>query len=102
MKNECNPYQESQIVTLKLSCGLLMLHLISYQCINRTERLDNYTATLPNTILLELCRAVRQPTAAAATTVIVQTSQINYFRHFVELLAIFFAGISPSDCNIYT
>ena len=45
-------------------CSLFFPIMHSY----KTERLDNYTATLPNTILLELCRAVRQPTAAAATT----------------------------------
>ena len=53
-------YIETQLCPADVAACSLPMH-------SKSERLDNYTATLPSTILLELCRAVLQPTAAAAT-----------------------------------
>ena len=78
-------------------CSLFFPIMHSY----KTERLDNYTATLPNTILLELCRAVRQPTAAAATTRIVTNFTFRlYFAILLSLFSIYFAGLAFNWRNI--
>ena len=59
-----------------LSCGLLMLQLGSLPVHSKERTTRQLHGDSSKHFLLEMCRAVRQPTAAAATTII-QTSELD-------------------------